>query len=73
MLTRQALIQIPPMGRKKKSHYGKNYGRNELIKEWILQETGEVRDRKQVSSHIQVLGNFLKDVPECLSAYQLRA
>ncbi|KAK5069550.1 hypothetical protein LTR64_008231 [Lithohypha guttulata] len=59
-----ALIHIPPMGKKKKTQYGRHFGRNELIKEWIYQETGENRDRKQVSSHIQVLSNLLKDIPE---------
>lgn len=53
------------MGRKKKTQYGRARGRNELIAEWIKQDTGEVRGRKQISSHIQVLGKHLADVPEC--------
>ena len=55
------------MGRRKKSQRGRPHGRNELISEWIFQETGEWRDRKQVSSHIQVLNSLLKDIPECES------
>jgi transcriptional enhancer factor len=61
----KALVNIPPLGRKKKSQRGKICGRNELIAEWIYQETGEVRDRKQISSHIQVLKALLGDIPEC--------
>lgn len=59
-----ALVNIEPMGRRKKSQRGRPHGRNELISEWILRETGEYRTRKQVSSHIQVLNSLLKDIPE---------
>ena len=62
-----ALVNIEPMGRRKKSQRGRPHGRNELISEWILQETGEFRTRKQVSSHIQVLNTLLKGIPECTS------
>lgn len=64
-----ALVNIPPMGRRKKSQRGRPHGRNELISEWIYQETGELRSRKQVSSHIQVLNTLLKDIPECESLH----
>ncbi|RMZ78381.1 hypothetical protein DV738_g3947, partial [Chaetothyriales sp. CBS 135597] len=59
-----ALVNIEPMGRRKKSQRGRPHGRNELISEWILRETGEYRSRKQVSSHIQVLNSLLKGIPE---------
>jgi transcriptional enhancer factor len=60
-----ALVHIKPMGRKKCSQRGKPYGRNMLIMEWIYRATGEKRERKQVSSHIQVLHRFLEGIPEC--------
>ncbi|KIX07368.1 uncharacterized protein Z518_02021 [Rhinocladiella mackenziei CBS 650.93] len=59
-----ALVHIKPLGRKKRSQRGKLYGRNMLIAEWIFRETGAVRDRKQVSSHLQVLSRMLKGIPE---------
>lgn len=65
-----ALACIPPMGKKKRSQNGKPHGRNELIAEWIYYETGvDIRKRKQVSSHLQVLDNYLKEVPECECSY----
>ncbi|KIW70578.1 hypothetical protein PV04_02834 [Phialophora macrospora] len=59
-----ALVHIKPMGRKKCSQRGKPYGRNMLIAEWIYRATGHKRERKQVSSHIQVLDRFLAGIPE---------
>ncbi|KAK3336947.1 TEA/ATTS domain family-domain-containing protein [Cercophora scortea] len=65
-----ALLLVPPMGRTKFSMRGRLYGRNMLIAEylWVAYcaslppdtEPDERmrRDRKQVSSHIQVLKNF---------------
>ena len=51
------------MGRKKLLFKDKQRGRNELITDWIEMATGVNRDRKQVSSHIQVLKPFVQDDP----------
>lgn len=62
-----ALVQIIPMGRKKMTQRGKLFGRNELIGKYILEKIGVVRNRKQVSSHVQVLNKLLRGIPECKS------
>lgn len=66
---------MPNMGRRKFSFRGKPHGRNELIQEylWIAYKNtlspGQrpdptmMRNRKQVSSHIQVLKGFLNPHP----------
>ncbi|KAI1621076.1 TEA/ATTS domain family-domain-containing protein [Exophiala viscosa] len=59
-----ALVAIKPMGRKKWSEGGRLHGRNMLIARYIYEKTGVWRERKQVSSHIQVLDRFLKGIPE---------
>ncbi|KAF3038211.1 hypothetical protein E8E11_004545 [Didymella keratinophila] len=62
----RALIRWPPMGRKKFMLDGALRGRNELIQDSIYKDTGIRRDRKQVSSHLQVLKQHLKDQPRVL-------
>ena len=51
----EALRLVPPLHRKRVYIADKVKGRNELIAEYIYQRTGEMRSRKQVSSHIQVV------------------
>lgn len=48
------------MGRKKYMLEGKLRGRNELIQNSISRDTGIRRDRKRVSSHLQVLKGKLE-------------
>ncbi|KAF2765208.1 TEA-domain-containing protein [Teratosphaeria nubilosa] len=59
----RALVQWPPMGRAKLRWKNELYGRNELIADFIETFTGKTRDRKQVSSHIQVIKPFFKHDP----------
>lgn len=65
--TLEAIRAVPPVGRKKKHMDGRLWGRNEEISKMIKLWTGVDRDRKQVSSHIQVLKGFMGDNPECTS------
>jgi len=51
------------MGRKKFMLDGALRGRNELIQDSIYKDTGIRRCRKQVSSHLQVLKQHLRDQP----------
>lgn len=68
-----ALREIPNTGRRKRpcdpricgTNETKLSGRNEHIAHFIERYTGEVRKRKQVSSHIQVLKNFQRDNHKC--------
>lgn len=60
-----AIRKYRRQGRKKKDLNGKQSGGNEFISEYILKRTGERRDRKQVSSHIQVLKGFLGENKAC--------
>ena len=67
-----ALLLIPQIGRKKYQIRGAQYGRNMLIGEYLWMayclslppgtepdmKLEEMRERKKVSSHIQVLKNF---------------
>ncbi|KAF9940766.1 hypothetical protein BGZ65_006159 [Modicella reniformis] len=59
----KALEVLPKLGRRKVLVNGKPCGRNELIADFIYQQTNKIRDRKQVSSHIQVLKNTRKNEP----------
>lgn len=73
-----AIRRVPPwLGKKKvplRQDDGtvKQCGRNELIARVIKQLTGVTRKRKQISSHIQVIGGFLREESDSTSL-QLRA
>ena len=68
---------MPPMGRAKFAFDGKLHGRNEMISRWLKivyerslpvgvpPDESMYRDRKQVSSHIQVVKKFFIDHPCC--------
>lgn len=56
----EALRTIPKNGLTKIKISGKSCGRNELVSDYIMQKTGQLRTRKQVSSHIQVIKNSKK-------------
>lgn len=68
-----ALRAIPNLGRKKTpcdpricgKVEGPLYGRNEHIGHFIARQTGVRRNRKQISSHIQVLKSYQKGNAEC--------
>ncbi|KAH9863588.1 hypothetical protein J1614_009520 [Plenodomus biglobosus] len=62
----RALVKWPPMGRKKYMLDSQLRGRNELIQDSIYRDTGIRRCRKQVSSHLQVLKQHLRDQPAVL-------
>ena len=61
----KALRRYPNRGRQKKVLNGKLSGSNEFITDYIFKATGQKRDRKKVSSHIQVLKGFLQENPGC--------
>lgn len=54
----EILAIIPKKSSNKIKISGKSCGRNELISDYILNKTGKLRSRKQVSSHIQVIKNL---------------
>lgn len=68
-----ALRKVPNLGRKKTpcdpqqcgGSATKPRGRNEHISHFISRRTGVERNRKQISSHIQVLKGFQKDNDRC--------
>lgn len=62
-----AIRVIRRRGRKKADLKGKQSGGNEFIADFIEQTTGVKRNRKQVSSHIQVLKGFLSENKACKS------
>lgn len=66
LTTRTALVEFPPMGRKMLKHgsWPKARGRNELIMDYIKRTTGFDRDRKQISSHLQVLRPYIENDPK---------
>ena len=59
-----ALVRWPPMGRKKVFYRDKKRGKNELIVQYIYEQSGEVFDRKVISSHIQTIRRFFLDRPK---------
>jgi hypothetical protein len=60
-----ALRYITNKGRIRQPCNGREMGGNELISEFIFQRTGIRRDRKKVSSHLQVLKALMRDNDAC--------